>query len=117
MKKHTILLVFVLSLLIFGGCKYDFILPEEVPVVNDVKFSTQIVPVFAEKCVLCHNIQAPVLTSDAAYSQIVPNYVNTAAPSSSEIYTVPTSGTHGATVSAAQAALILQWIKEGAKNN
>jgi hypothetical protein len=117
MKKLTILPVLLISLLIFSGCKYDFILPEEVPVVNDVKFSTQIVPIFAEKCVLCHNSQTPVMTSDVAYSQLVPNYVNTTAPSSSKIYTVPTSGTHGATLSAAQAALILQWITEGAKNN
>lgn len=117
MKKLTILPVFIISLLIFSGCKYDFILPEEVPVVNDVKFSTQIVPILVEKCVLCHSSQAPVLTSDVAYTQLVPSYVNTAAPSSSKLYTVPTSGTHGATVSAAQAALILQWIAEGAKNN
>lgn len=117
MKKSNIFLVFIVSLLIFSGCKYDFILPEEVPVVNDVKFSTQIVPIFTQKCNLCHDQQTPILTSDVAYSQIVPNYVNTAAPSSSEIYTVPTSGTHGATISTAQAALILQWIKEGANNN
>lgn len=117
MKKSNIFLIFIVSLLIFSGCKYDFILPEEVPAVKDVKFSTQIVPIFTQKCILCHNQQAPILTSESAYSQIVPAYVNTAVPSSSEIYTVPTSGTHGATISPAQAALILQWINEGAKDN
>jgi hypothetical protein len=117
MKKSNIFLVLIFSLLIFSSCKYDFILPEEVPVVNDVKFSTQIVPIFAQKCNLCHNEQTPVMSADLAYSQLVPSYVNLAEPSNSEIYKTPTSGTHGATISATQAALILQWITEGAKDN
>lgn len=107
----------ILFSLTIGSCKYDYILPEVVAPVNDVKFSTQITPIFAEKCVSCHNNQTPVLSADVAYSQLVPNYVNLTSPESSEIYTVPNSGTHYAKVSAAQAALILQWIKEGAKNN
>lgn len=117
MKKNPIFLILILFALTLGSCKYDFILPEVVAPVNDVKFSTQVAPIFAEKCVSCHANQTPKLTADVAYSQLVPNYVNTANPESSKIYTVPTSGTHYAKVSAAQAALILQWIKEGAKNN
>lgn len=117
MKKHPIFLILILFALSIGSCKYDYILPEVVPVVNNVSFSTQVAPIFAEKCVACHNHQTPLLTADVAYSQIVPNYVNTTSPESSKIYTVPSSGTHYAKVSAAQAALILQWITEGAKNN
>jgi hypothetical protein len=117
MKKNPIFLILILFALTIGSCKYDYILPEEVPVVNNVSFSTQVAPIFAEKCVSCHTNQTPKLSADVAYSQLVPNYVNTANPESSKIYTVPTSGTHYAKVSAAQAALILQWIKEGAKNN
>ncbi|MGE5393108.1 MAG: hypothetical protein ACM3P1_00115 [Candidatus Saccharibacteria bacterium] len=117
MKKHSIFFILILSSLFLGSCKYDYILPEVVAPVNDVKFSTQIAPIFAEKCVACHNRQTPVLTADVAYSQLVPNYVNTTSPESSKIYVVPSSGKHYAKISAAQAALILQWIKEGAKNN
>lgn len=117
MKKYNVFFVGILFLLFISSCKYDYILPEVVAPVNDVKFSTQIAPIFAEKCVSCHNQQTPVLSADVAYSQLVPNYVNTTSPESSKIYTVPSSGTHYAKITAAQAALILQWIKEGAKNN
>jgi hypothetical protein len=117
MKKHPIFLILILVSLFLGSCKYDYILPEVVPVVNNVSFSTQVAPIFAEKCVSCHDNQAPKLTADVAYSQLVPGYVNTASPESSKIYVNASSGTHYAKVSAAQAALILEWIKEGAKNN
>jgi len=120
MKKHPIFLLIVLLSLFVVGCKYDFILPEEVPPIDNSKpvlFSTQITPIFAEKCISCHNNQSPKLTADVAYAQLVPAYVNTASPASSKIYTVPSSGTHYAKVSATQAALILAWITDGAKDN
>lgn len=124
MKKRAVFLILVLGSLFLNSCKYDFLLPEftpEVPVSNDgtttVSFKTQIAPIFADKCVSCHNTQAPVLTADVAYAKIVPAYVNTASPSSSKIYEHASSGNHYAKVSSAQAALILAWIKDGAKNN
>ena len=120
MKKYAILILILFSLFL-NSCKYDFILPEVVPPIDNggepIKFATQIVPIFTEKCVSCHNAKEPVLTTAAAYAQLVPKYVNTASPASSKIYTLPKSGTHYATVSASQAALILAWITEGAKNN
>jgi hypothetical protein len=106
--------------LLLVGCKYDFILPEEVAPIdntNPISFATQIVPIFAEKCTSCHNTQAPVLTAAVAYSQLGSTYVNTASPASSKVYINATSGTHYAKVSASQGALILAWITQGAKNN
>lgn len=120
MKKHSIFFILILFSLFIGGCKYDFILPEEVPPIDTskpVSFSTQIAPIFAEKCNSCHNNQSPRLTADVAYAQLVPAYVNTGSPANSKIYTVPSSGTHYAKVSATQAALILAWITDGAKDN
>lgn len=122
MKKHSIFLILVLLSLFLNGCKYDFILPEEVPPIDNggdpISFATQVAPIFTtQKCTDCHNSQAPKLTADVAYAQLVPGYVNTTTPASSKVYTVATSGTHYAKVSAAQGALILTWIKEGAKNN
>jgi len=120
MKKYTILILILFSLFL-NSCKYDFILPEVVPPPDNngepISFATQIVPIFEGKCNSCHNTQAPILSAALAYSQLVPNYVNTASPASSKIYTVPKSGTHYAKVTATQAALILQWIKEGAEKN
>ena len=120
MKKHSIFLLIVLLSLFVVGCKYDFILPEEVPPIDNSKpisFSKQIAPIFAEKCNSCHNNQSPKLTADVAYAQIVPSYVNTGTPASSKIYTVPVSGTHYAKYSATEAALVLAWLKEGALKN
>jgi hypothetical protein len=121
MKKRTIFLILILFSLFLNGCKYDFILPEVVETPNTggqpISFATQVVPIFAEKCIACHKTQTPTMNADVAYSQLVPKYVNTASPESSKIYTVPNSGTHYAKVSATQAAIILTWIKEGAKDN
>ena len=128
MKRHKIFLVFALFAMLFSGCKYDFILPEEVPVVNPggepVSFVTQIAPIFSasNKCTQCHKsggIASPDLSNTSTvYSLIVPAYVNTASPSASKIYVNASSGNHNnVKVTASQAALILQWITEGAKNN
>jgi len=121
MKKYSIFLILVLFSLFLNSCKYDFVLPVEVPVVNPggqpVSFSTQVVPILTDKCILCHSTQSPTMGASVAFTQLVPGYVNTASPASSKLYVNATSGTHGATVSAAQGAVILQWITEGAKNN
>ena len=121
MKKHSIFLILILLSLFLNGCKYDFVLPPEVPVVDPgtpkASFSTDILPILTAKCILCHDKQSPMMGAGVAYTQLVPGYVNKTTPTSSKLYTVPTSGTHGATVSAAQGALILRWITEGALNN
>lgn len=120
MKNYCIFLILVLSSLFLNSCKYDFVMPEVVPDIDQdepVSFSSQVVPVFSDKCISCHDTQSPIMTANVAYSQLVPKYVNTANPASSKIYTVATSGDHYAKVSATQGALILQWITEGAKNN
>lgn len=121
MKKLPIFLILI-SLTIFSfSCKYDFVVQEELPPVDNggepISFATQIVPIFVEKCNSCHNTRAPKLTADVAYAQLVPKYVNTASAESSTLYTFATSGSHYAKVTPAQAQLILTWIKEGAKNN
>jgi len=120
MKKHSIFFILVVFSLFFSGCKYDFILPEEVPPIDTTKpisFSKQIVPVFTEKCISCHDKQTPKLTSAVVYTQIFPNYVNTASPENSKIYSLPVSGKHYAKFSDSEAALVLAWIKQGASNN
>lgn len=121
MKKRDISLILILFTLLLSGCKYDFILPEPVAPVNPggqlVSFNTQIIPVLADKCISCHNAQAPTMNAGSAYAQLVPSYVNKTTPASSKLYVNAASGSHYAKVSATQAALILQWITEGAINN
>lgn len=124
MKKHPIFLILILFSVFASSCKYDFILPEVVVPVTDVSFAEDVAPIFSngDKCTACHNPgeTAPDLTTANAYAQIRTNYVNTAAPEESVIYSYPspTTNTHmRRKYTASEAALILQWIEEGAENN
>lgn len=126
----TLKYIFVIGLLVsgLGGCKYDFIVPEEIPVSdpdNPVSFATQIVPIFTtDNCTSCHFTgtggHSPDLTGTNIYSEIVPALVDTLDPESSIIYDYPAPSTDKHSwkkYSSAQAAYILTWIEEGAKNN
>ena len=126
MKKHSLFLILIVFALFIGGCKYDFILPDYVPPIdnggNPINFATQVAPIFStgDKCTSCHKPgdKKPDLTSANVYAQIVPKYVNTASPESSEILTVPGSSAHSwKDYTATERAIILTWITEGAKNN
>lgn len=121
MKKHSIFLILILFSLTLGSCKYDFILPEEVPQVSDVSFSEQVAPIFANKCIGCHKAGSvsPDLTAGNAFNEIQ-GFINTASPAESKIYLYPSpeTNTHKQRkYTAGEAAIILQWITEGAKNN
>jgi hypothetical protein len=119
----------ILTLLLAGlltSCEYEVIVPD-VPFIDPevpVKFSEQIAPIFSagNACTACHKTGStpPDLTADRAYNAIVPALVNTADPESSSIYWYahPNSSSHSwKKYSAAEAAIILEWIKQGAKNN
>jgi hypothetical protein len=126
MKKRSIFLILVLFTILITGCKYNFILPEEVTPPNPdgepVKYSTQVQPIFTAKCIECHKPggTAPDLTSGNSYNQVVPSHVNLTKPEESDVYVFPSPTTAVHTwkkYSANEANLVLTWIKEGAKNN
>ena len=125
MKNRTIFPILILFAL-FSSCKYDSILPEVVPPpVTGVSFATAVAPIFStgDKCISCHKAGAtdPDLTSANAFAQInTANYINKTTPAESKIYAYPAPGTTTHTrkkYTAGEAAIILQWITEGAKNN
>lgn len=123
MKKQIIFFTFALfTLVFFAGCKYDFILPvpEEPQGGGDpipVSFASKIYPILTN-CTVCHGSgKSPDFSANAAYSS-VSKLVNTANPAQSKIYTVPSpDGSHAMKFKTAEAALLLKWITEGAKNN
>ena len=125
MKKRSVFFTLLLLSLFMTSCKYDFIMPFEVPpIVGTVSFATQVAPIFntSTNCTSCHKTggQAPDLTTANAYASIVPGLVNTATPGQSLIYTfpAPTSASHTwKKYTAGEAAIILAWITDGAKNN
>ena len=122
--------IFVISLIAYGlvGCKYDFVVPIEIPPTNDstavqISFANDIQPIFNSKCIFCHKTggQVPNLTEGNSYAALTAGteYVNTANPSESMLVKqpAPDNGTSHQKYSAQEAVNVLIWIQQGAKNN
>lgn len=123
-RQLYFLVAAVLSI-VMTSCKYDFVV-EPVDIIDPntpIKFATEIVPIFDQfNCTSCHKTgaTAPDLTADKAYASIVPALIDTANPEASVIYWFahPDSDTHNwSKLSKSKSTLILEWIKQGAKNN
>ena len=90
-----------------------------------LSFSTEILPIFTENnnCIACHKtgLIAPDLTAENAYTALnTTKYIDTTNPKESSIYKVPHPDEEGhgqKKYTEAQAAKILLWINQGAKNN
>lgn len=132
MKLFKILLVFAVVALLFSECRYSFIVPEDIPVIDpddptapQISFATDILPIFTtgNNCTSCHTTgkQLPDLSAANAFTSINSSrYINSATAAESKIYKYPSPDTDTHTqkkYTAAQAALILGWIQQGAKNN
>jgi hypothetical protein len=126
MKSLKYLFAFTFLVVVLSGCKYSFIVPVEVidpddPDAPQISYAAEIQPIFDSKCTYCHDgSRNPNLTSGNSYSSLSSGgYINTDNPEESKIYTQtdPTAGGSHMKVSAAESALLLAWIKQGAKDN
>jgi hypothetical protein len=131
MKLVRILIMIFAVTSLFNSCSYNFIVPIEVPVIDpddpdapQISFANEIIPIFVDNnnCISCHNgSQAPDLRAENAYASInTSRYINTTSPQESKIYAYcsPETTTHmRKKYNSAQAALVLAWIQQGAKNN
>ena len=129
MKK---LLPPVFFLLLFAACEKDYHYiqkPVEIDPGFQISFTQEIAPIFANHgCAVanCHSTGAnsPDLTPGSAYANLS-GYISKEKAESSRIYVVLTDkndpyymGTKGSSpVTAEETAKLLQWIKQGAKNN
>ena len=118
------LLVVAGIMVIVASCQYKFIVEPVVPPPDPddtISFSQQIAPIFSDQgCTGCHNgSQSPDLRPENAYNSITSTgLVDTDDPESSKIYYYPLpDGNHYAKYTSSQAALVLQWIEQGALNN
>ncbi|MDX9848512.1 MAG: hypothetical protein RBT74_16140 [Tenuifilaceae bacterium] len=113
-----------IMLISLNSCEYKFI-EVDLPDPNiTVSFQNNILPIFtaSNNCTACHKSgsTAPDLTTDNAYSSIVPLLINYENPELSKIYAVPnpSSASHGfKKYTQVQAAQVLNWIVQGAENN
>ena len=127
-KKH--ILIFIAAALTgtaaMNSCTHD---PQTV-VTPAVSFSADILPIFRASCAInssCHvgsyNLNDHTdLTDSLAYNTIIKNgLINTANPTASLLYNQVSTGVMpqppNSPLSAAQVALILDWIKDGGKND
>ncbi|NOX85981.1 MAG: hypothetical protein GXO86_08455 [Chlorobi bacterium] len=130
MKKYNILgFLAVIFILFVASCQYKFIVepvPPTPPPGDTVSFSLDVIPIWNDgsNCVSCHSSsggQKPHLTPNEAYDQINSmGLVDTQNPAESLIYKFPNPDTETHTwkkYTNAQAATVLHWIEQGAKNN
>lgn len=131
MKSNYLLKMISMLLLlgVFTACEYEFVDPIDPPPVvppgDTISFSLNIVPIWNNNnnCTSCHKTggTAPDLTPSAAFNSITSmGLIDNANPENSGIYKIvePASSTHGwKKYNTAEAAAVLQWIKDGAKNN
>ena len=128
MKKYNYFLIFISLLFLgaFSSCQYEN--PYVTPITpgTKVSFSQDIQPIFtgSDNCVACHDgvNENPDLKPGSAYQSIMSmNLVDTANPESSKIYWEPnadnTSAHNWQKYSASEATVVLEWSKQGAKDN
>ncbi|HOH99299.1 MAG TPA: hypothetical protein PLE85_02060 [Bacteroidales bacterium] len=104
------------------GCDYDHPVPEQISL-DSVSFSANLIPYFNASCNMagCHDAGGipPDLTPENAYQDLfAKNQVNLAIPENSKLYRkVATGGSMEPYSKPAETAMVLAWIKQGAKNN
>lgn len=126
-NKKIMVFLAAFTMLLFIGCYKDktvlFDTGEEIT--RPVSFNAEIIPILNNSCNTsgCHSTGgiAPDLSAANAYLSLTGSYVNTGDPQASSLYLwmtgkkgtpMPTSG-----INKDYNALILAWIKQGAKNN
>ncbi len=120
-----IITIALFGIMVMISCTHK---PEQV--IPNVSFSKDIIPIFQASCTIngsCHlganNVNDHVnLDSSIAYNTIISqHFVSTADPVSSILYSEIITGympkAPYSALSSSQANLILDWIKQGARNN
>jgi hypothetical protein len=125
MKKILQILIIVCGGLLMNSCYYDELQVKVIPELPtdpgdpgyvEIKFGTQIQPIFTTSCTGCHNANRdPDLREGLAYSALVPQYVTANNADASPLFIQLAGGHQG--LATDKIALIKTWINQGAKNN
>lgn len=124
--KRKLLQFVAFSFLFLGAasCTYTVPVEEEIPPIeDDVLFGQDIEPIFTNQgCISCHAGSGASggldLSTGNAYASIVANDAVIANdPEGSLIYTRPTVNHYGKQYTAQEAALVEEWINQGALDN
>jgi len=110
-------------MMMITSCEYGFVEFEQPEIIEDISFANDIVPIFNNKCNTtgCHSVGhfALDLSPENAYEDIInKNLVDTNNPELSVLYVkISQPGTHDNRSVPSEQLNILQWIKDGAKDN
>lgn len=126
MKKHKLISLLLISLLILNACEKDYLTSKKIDINFPVSFAENVVPILIEDCATptCHvsGAQTPNLSASNAYDELTGlGYVDTSNVEESLLYKriidtvkpMPPS----TKLSAEEIGYILAWIKQGAQNN
>ena len=118
----AISLLLAAFVLLFTGCEYDYVEPDNAPIVTKVSFSGDVVPIFNSSCNFsgCHSAGAvpPDLTPGGAYESLFANnMVDTENPTGSILYTSMNNGSMKKYSTPDKTKIILAWIEQGALDN
>ena len=118
MRRLIFILTGLLILMVSGCSKYEIPTPPCPEGDMSAKLSTEIQPIFGQKCVACHSgSQTPDLSDGWAYDELIDGgYVDTDFPCESVLYQI-FSGTHDGRATEDEILQILGWIQDGAHNN
>jgi hypothetical protein len=117
--KNVVLFIPALAGIIFCcSCEKYTLQDNPLSDADSVKFSRDIRPILIP-CAACHDgPNKPNLQDNPYQSLKSANYLNVANPAQSKLYvTLKTETSHSSKVSPTQMQKILQWIKQGARNN
>ncbi|HOY37711.1 MAG: hypothetical protein KBB11_07545 [Bacteroidales bacterium] len=86
---------------------------------DTVKLSTHVQPVLYNKCASCHfaGTTLDLESADIYNSLISGNFVDTASPENSRLFSEPDPGHADDYLTVDEHTLIVRWIQQGAKNN
>ncbi len=120
---HIVLsLLMAVFVLLFTGCEYDYVEPDNAPIVTKVSFSGEVLPIFNNSCNFsgCHSAGAvsPDLTPGNAYESLFANnMVDKENPAESELYNTINKGSMKKYSTPDKTKIILAWITQGALDN
>lgn len=125
MQNRTIntLIVLIVGIILMASCTDKYITKPYVPPPPpgyQYSLTTDVQPVFDGKCARCHKtgFTPPDLTSGNSYASLTSmNLINTGNPTSSVLYKKMNDGSMATYCTQQDADVVLQWIKQGAKNN
>ena len=120
MKRSTVLVFagIIAGILICSSCEKVVFPEQEIILPDTLSYSLQIQPIWNAKCLDCHGGQRdPDLRAEFSYNSLFEeDLIDTANAEGSKLVT-KLYGTHNSRATEAEKQLILEWIREGAKNN